>query len=57
MDDFSLSKGVLIKLLKNNCNLQQIFNYKFCLLLINNFFNHKFILQSIFILILSKLIE
>lgn len=57
MDDFSLSKGVLIKLLKNNCNLQQIFNYKFCLLLINHFFNHKFILQSIFILILSKLIE
>lgn len=40
MDDFSLSKGVLIKLLKNNCNLQQISNYKFCLLLIYHFFNH-----------------
>lgn len=40
MDDFSLSKGILIKLLKNNCNLQQISNYKFCLLLIYHFFNH-----------------
>lgn len=57
MDDFSLSKGVLIKLLKNNCNLQQISNYKFCLLLIYHFFKPLIHSASIFTLILSKLIE